>query len=131
MNKIESIYQILKRYHFYGILLIIIKMIARKLRQVQMKRMVINKNFYRSYLVSSDLQSIDKKIQNMPELPLTRNIRDIKKRNLYKSEIQVILQEAEFICENKFNILGSGWIQWTDDQSIDWHKDMKTGINDY
>jgi uncharacterized heparinase superfamily protein len=127
MDKLESTYQILKRYHFYGILPVILKITARKLCQLQLKGMAKSKNYYHKYLLTGDMQSLDKKIQNMPPLPLTRDIHEIKKRNLYKSEIQIILQEADYICENTFNILGSGWIRWTDDDNnIDWHMDMKT-----
>lgn len=40
---------------------------------------------------------------------------------------QLILEDAQRICQHSFDLLGSGWVSFGDD--IDWHLDFKTGFH--
>ena len=124
MKLIKSI----SKYGFLKSFQIMINMFRKEYNMWVLKLNLKRDRFLESQLISGDLNILNELILLQKDLGLVSNVRSIVDNKLYTDESLVILKEADNYCTNNFNILGSGWISWESNGSIDWHTDK---INDY
>ena len=86
--------------------------VLRNIQTWRLRYLVQKDNFVSRLFVDSDLSTRNNKIMQLPELAFRTNILSIKEKISYNSEVGRIIEEANLVCENKFNILGSGWMNW-------------------
>ena len=124
MKLIKSI----SKYGFLKSFQIMINMFRKEYNMWVLKLNLKRDRFLESQLISGDLNILNELILLQKDLGLVSNVRSIVDNKLYTDESLVILKEADNYCTNNFNILGSGWISWESNGSIDWHTDK---INDW
>ena len=109
----------------YGVtksLRILVNMLIKKYR-IRTLKLSLNENSIYKILINNDPEYLNKIIFHNNDLGLKANIESIKADQIYNKESSTIIKEADNYCNNIFNILGSGWISWEKNGSMDWHTD--------
>lgn len=128
MPNLKNIFDYINRYGIKTLTITAHRRFLRKIESKILKKMIERGKVARSrFLDKTNLEDVKRMVFNMSSLPFTENIKIIKGKKLFQTEIKYILAEADKTCKNEFDILGSGWVKWEKDGNIDWHRDKKSG----